>query len=225
MAGEDGKMNWTMKKIYVFLISILISCPALSSQESRILYDEKVSELCSWVDALKESSDSYDEVRREMAGKMYWRLMEEYYENCSDVEAMCSLWDEVDKTGINDTAFQAEKDRGTKPQSTDNFCAGDETRYHYSLYECSLLSGKCVSSLLGLRSGGQLFLIIPYNEGSISARVLLNGTEIGISSSQVMEGCLEFYVEAGINDKIRVDVNNESSDNQSFVLINHNSGK
>lgn len=225
MAGEDGKMNWTMKIYYVLLISIVTSYTAVYAQESRLLYDDKVAEICRWIDVLKGDLDSYEEVGSEMAGKMYWRLMEEFYENCSEVEAMCSLWDDVDRTGINDTAFQAEKDRGTRPQSTDNFCAGDETRYHYSLYECSLLQGSCVSSLLNQRSGAQLFLIIPYNAGSISVRAFLNGTEIEVISSSVMKGCLEFYVNAGIDDNIRINVNNESSANQSFVLVNHNSGK
>lgn len=197
----------------------------MCAQEANTLFDDKVTEICSWVDALKKDSEGYRKVGSEMADNMYWRLMEEYYENCTDVTVMCSLWDDVDKTGINDTAFQAEKDRGTKPQSTDNFCSGNETKYHYSLYECCLFSGKCVSTVLNHRKGSQLFLIIPYNPGVISAKVFLNNRSIEMSDYPVCEGGMEFYFDAEESDQIRVEVTNGSSDNQSFVLVNHNSIK
>lgn len=218
-------MNGIMNRFYFFLISVLLSVTTLSAQERDSLFDERVAQICSWVDVLKRDAGSYDAVRAEMTGKMYWRLMEEYYENCSDPEGMCSLWDEVEKTGINDTAFQAEKDRGTRPQSTDNFCVGSEMRYHYSLYECSILPHKHVSTFLDQRSGAQLFLIIPYEDDGISVRAFLNEKELEVSASEVREGCLEFNARAEIDDRIRIDVYNGSTSNRSFVLINHNSGR
>ncbi len=212
-----------MNRFNVIVISILLSGVTLCAQEKNSLFDDKVTEICSWIDALKQNSEGYKEVCSDMADNMYWRLMEEYYDNCTDVTVMCSLWDDVDKTGINDTAFQAEKNRGTKPQSTDNFCSGNETKYHYSLYECSLFPGKCVSTVLGQRKGGQLFLIIPYNPGVISAKVFLNDRPIEMSDNPSWEGCPEFYFDAEESDQIRIEVSNVSSSNQSFVLVNHNS--
>jgi hypothetical protein len=52
MAGEDGKMNWTMKICYVLLISIVTSYTAVYAQESRLLYDDKVAEICRWIDVI-----------------------------------------------------------------------------------------------------------------------------------------------------------------------------
>lgn len=187
------------------------------------MFDDKVAEMCGWIDDLKDKPDSYESICVEMTEKMYWRLMEEFPDNCTNMDNMCSLWDVVEKTGINDTAFQAEKNRGTRPQSTNSFCAGDETEYHYSLYECSMFPGKCVSVVLDQRRGKQLILVIPYNPSCISTRVFVNEKEIEMSDNPVREGSMEFYIEVGESDHIRIDVYNESSFNQSFVLINHNS--
>jgi hypothetical protein len=98
-------------------------------------------------------------------------------------------------------------------------------RYHYSLYECSILPHKHVSTFLDQRSGAQLFLIIPYEDDGISVRAFLNEKELEVSASEVREGCLEFNVLAEIDDRIMLDVYNGSTSNRSFVLINHNSGR
>ena len=203
-----------------------------SAQTWAGLFDENVAEICGWIKTLKDEREGYKVVRKEMAGKQYWRLMEECYENCIDKDSMCDLWDAVDMTGINDDAFQAEKDRGTRPQSTDNFCAGNETRYLYSFYECRVKAGAVVSTVLGQRSGAQLFAFIPYDEfDAIEIKVQLvkagSQTEYEIPGCRTADGYMIFYSDEAVtpSDIIRIDISNMSGSNQSVVLVNHNSCK
>lgn len=208
-------------RIAVLLLSTLTSVSY--AQERPVLFDDNVAQICEWVKTLKENPKNYRNVCRDMAVETYWRFMEEYYENSPDAGNMCALWDDVQKTGLNDTAFEAEKERGTRPLSTDNFCAGNETRYRYSLYECTLLADCCVSTTLNQRNGPQLLLVVPYNPGTVSVEVFLNGNKV--SAGITPEGYMSFYIDERVkmSDDIRIDVHNTSSENQSVIVINHNS--
>jgi len=212
-----------MKRLQIVVFFVYTMMSVSYAQDRQALFDDNVAQICEWVKTLKENQKNYRNVCRSMAVEVFWRFMEEYYENSPDVGNMCALWDDVQKTGLNDTAFQAEKERGTRPQSTDNFCAGNETRYRYSLYECTLLSDCCVSTTLSQRNGPQLLLVIPYNLGAVSAEVYLNGDKVPADITP--EGYMSFYIDERVkmSDDIRIDVHNVSSLNQSVVVINHNS--
>lgn len=213
-----------MMKRFAPLFLALLSSVWSFAQENHMLFDDKMDELCSMVELLHNRPDNYMDVYESLRTRDYWRLMEEFHENCETIGNMCTLWDKVELTGINDRAFQAEQARGTKPQSTDNFCAGNETRYHYSFYECRILAERYVESILSGRQGQQLFVVIPYNPGSIRMEITVNDNVV--QTFETSDGYLECFIsdELDIEDEIRIKVVNASGMNQSAVIINHNSG-
>lgn len=212
-----------MKKFFSIVLFVVLSSQLVFGQGKHPLFDDKMDEICALVESLHASPECYMEVYEALRVRDYWRLMEEFHENCETVGNMCSLWDKVDFTGINDRAFQAEQARGTRPQSTDNFCAGSETRYHYSFYECKVLAGCTVDSFISGRQGQQLLVVVPYNPGTLHIDVSVNGK--AVQSEQTSDGYIECFIsdDLTVNDEIVIKVVNDSDINQSVVIINHNS--
>lgn len=213
-----------MKNLLLIFCS-LFSATIVCAQDDKNLYDDKVDMICGFIQRLHNAPDRYDDVYREMRELDFWRLMDEFYDNCSDTDAMCRLWDDVAITGINDRAFQAEQYRGTRPQTTDNFCAGNETRYRYSFYECAVKVGHTVRSVLSGRFGKQLFLFVPYNQTALDFRLSVNGVSYPVIRNA--DGIWESEVDESVNgdDDIVIEIENVSSLNQSVVIVNHNSSE
>lgn len=214
-----------MKRIITLFTICAVCVLNASAQEMSSLHDSCISEICRFVNTLRHAPEKYEQVFMELSERKYWRLMEEFDENCSPRSSLCSLWDKVEMTGINDRAFQAEQKRGSIPQSTDNFCTGNEASYSYSFFECRILSGKSMRSHVSQRTGPQLFIIMPYNPGCISATLSIG--------SQTYEGSVDakgnilFEITAGVkpDDVIDITITNTSASNQSAVIINNNTRK
>ena len=215
----------TMKRIITLFIIYAAYAFNTSAQESSPLYDSCISEICGFVNTLHNAPDKYDQVFMELSERKYWRLMEEFDENCSPRSNLCSLWDKVEMTGINDRAFQAEQKRGSIPQSTDNFCTGNEASYSYSFFECRILTGKSIRSHVSHRTGPQLFVIMPFNPGCISATVTIKG--LTYEGSADSNGHILFEIDSDVkpDDVIDITITNTSASNQSAVIINNNTRK
>ncbi|MBR5299234.1 MAG: hypothetical protein IKU36_03165 [Bacteroidales bacterium] len=214
-----------MKRIITLFIIYASYASYAYAQESSPLYDSCITEICGFVNTLHHTPDKYEQVFMELSERKYWRLMEEFDENCSPRSSLCSLWDKVEMTGINDRAFQAEQKRGSIPQSTDNFCTGNEASYSYSFFESRILPGKSIRSHVSQRTGPQLFVIMPYNPGCISATVSIGEREYeGYADSN---GYILFEIDSYIkpDDVINITITNTSTSNQSAVIINNNTRK
>ena len=214
-----------MKRIIAYLLISTACIWSAQGQERSAMYDQYISEICGFVNTLHQSPSSYGQVFQELSQKKYWRLMEEFNENCTPRSSLCSLWDKVEMTGINDRAFQAEQKRGSIPQSTDNFCSGNETNYSYSFFECRILAGKSISSQVSYRQGPQLFIVMPYNQGKISASLSVDGEQVSGQSDN--DGNIVFEITDAVKTDavIEITLTNTSDTNQSAVIINNNTRK
>lgn len=212
-----------MKKsipIAAYVLSIAFIVEAQTSEGS--LHDDVVEDLCGYVESLSTAPDDYVSVRNDMAKNMKWTMMSEFADSCSTPEALCSLRDRVNRTGINDIALQAEYIRGTIAKSADLFCNGNDPKYNYSLYEVKLKAGKTVRSCISHRKGQQYFLIIPFDEG-ITAEIFCRGA--AVPCTRLDDGSLSFVMTTPLNedDEIKICISNNSDSNRSAVIINHNS--
>ena len=214
-----------MKRIIAYLVISTACIWSIQGQERSSMYDQHISEICGFVNTLHQNPSSYEQVFKDLSQKEYWRLMEEFNENCTPKSSLCSLWDKVEMTGINDRAFQAEQKRGSIPQSTDNFCSGNETNYSYSFFECRILAGKSISSQVSYRQGPQLFIVMPYNPGSISASLYVDGKPV--SGHTDKDGNIVFEITEAVSTDAVIDITltNTSATNQSAVIINNNTRK
>lgn len=214
-----------MKRIIAYLLISIASIWSALAQETSPLHDKFIIDICKFVNTLHHEPSKYEQVFKDLSEKDYWRLMEEFNENCTPKSSLCTLWDKVEMTGINDRAYQAEQKRGSIPQTTDKFCSGNETNYSYSFFECRILAGKEISSQVSHRKGPQLFIVMPYNPGSISASLTLN--EKLISGHTDNAGNIIFEIEDAVNtnDVINITITNSSQINQSAVIINNNTRK
>lgn len=224
MAGSNVD-TCSMKRIIAYLFISSACLWSTHAQEISSMYDQYMREICGFVNTLHQTPSKYEQVFQDLSTKEYWRLMEEFNENCSPKSSLCSLWDKVEMTGINDRAFQAEQKRGSIPQSTDNFCSGNETNYSYSFFECRILAGKSICSQVSYRQGPQLFVVMPYNPGSISASLSIDDKPV--SGYTDKDGSIIFEITDAVKTDAVIDITitNTSATNQSAVIINNNTRK
>lgn len=221
-----------MKRIITLLL--ILASLNIAAQTSE-LNDKTVQELCSYVRELHEHPEKYEVVRTEMAKNQSWTMMSEIADGFTPESktGLCRLRDKVDYTGINDIAFQVEQERGTLPQSANSFCNGNDPRFNYSFHEVKILAGRqIVSTISGGneadnsgRKGKQLFLVIPFNPGSIDVSMTLNGKTV--EPEYLPDGTISFSMNENLTckDLIGISITNTSDSNQSAVIINHNSRK
>lgn len=220
-----------MKRVLV--CAVFAFTHMISYAQSIELHDKNIDAICGYVKTLRDHPERYQEVRNAMMRDTSWTMMSEIADSCTAEtrKNLCGLRDMVDRTEINDIAFQVEQARGTMPTSTASFCNGNDPRYNYSFHEFKILAGKTiVSSISGGshadnsgRKGPQLFLIIPFNPGTIQAEITYNGTAIECGMTE--EGYLRFVINEDVRpqDRIIIRISNTSESNQSAVVVNHNS--
>lgn len=221
-----------MKRLLIF--TVLTVFPHFASHaQSLDLHDRNIDAICGYVNTLREHPEKYMEVRDAMQEDNSWTMMSEIADSCTAEtrKNLCGLRDRVERIEINDIAFQVEQARGTLPESTETFCNGNDPRYNYSFHEFKILAGKTiVSSISGGsssdnsgRSGPQLFLIVPFNPGTIQAEIKYDGTTV--AHDMTKEGYIRFVINEDVSpkDRIIISISNISDTNQSAVIINHNS--
>lgn len=193
------------------------------SQSDNIDYHDNIDKICDYVKILRDNPERYAEVNEMMYNDLSWSLMTDFYDNCMSKENMCSIFDNVEITGINDRAYYVELNRGNIPQSSDNFCTGTDIQTNYLFYECSVVTGTRILTTLTDRNGRQLFVIIPFNKGCLEVKVSFNGNYIAPITNTDGHICFMINENVKKDDNIEVEVTNMSKNNQSFVIINHNS--
>lgn len=218
MARKD---DLVMRNIFLTLL-LMISLISFA-QTDDLDYHENVDKICNYVKLLHDSPERYEEVTEMMKNDFSWAMMTEFYDNCTNKENICSIFDDVEITGINDRAYQVEIGRGDIPESSDNFCTGTDYRSNYFFYECSVISNSKILTTLNGRTGRQMFVVIPFNLQSIDVQMSLNGNIIDSMTNSQGHICFVIDEEVGENDIIEIHVTNSSDNNQSFVIINHNS--
>lgn len=220
-----------MKKT-ISLAVVLVLCISAMAQKPA-LHDRNIDAICSYIVKLRNQPEKYLEVRQAMTKDTAWTMMSEIADSCTidTRKNLCRLRDKVEYTGINDIAFQVEQARGTLPESVNSFCNGNDPDYNYSFHEFKIMAGKSVASRItggsradkSGRTGPQLFLIVPYNPGTIEAGIHLNGVKVPAETTE--EGYIRFIISQSVmpEDRIDITISNTSSENQSAVIINHNS--
>lgn len=220
-----------MKRALTFIV--LLTSYIIASAQLPELQDKNVDAICGYIRTLRDQPEKFQEVRSAMQENKTWTMMSEIADSCSAETRrnLCGLRDRVDRTEINDIAYQVEQARGTLPVSTETFCNGNDPRYNYSFHEFKILAGReIVSTISGGstsdnsgRKGRQLFLIVPFNPGTIQAELSYNGADVVCETTK--EGYLRFVISENVSpdDRIRISISNISGNNQSAVIINHNS--
>lgn len=220
-----GKNDTSMKRFLTYLI-LLLSIQHISTAQNKDLYDANVDRILDYISTLKKYPERYKDVREDMSKDENWTMMSEFADSCSTKTALCTFRDKVRYTGLNDTALQAEQLRGTIPTTTSIYRNGNDPNYKYSLHEIKIKSDCQVKSHLRNRSGRQLILIIPYDNTSISItpQITINGSAIDAKFNDM--GHYEFIIDQNIgrSDKIEISITNNTGDNQSVIIVNHNSG-
>lgn len=207
----------------IFLILFFLTSSVSFSQHNNIDYHDNIDKICNYVKILHDNPERYAEINEMMYNDLSWSLMTDFYDNCICKENVCSIFDDVEITGINDRAYHVELSRGNIPQSSDNFCTGTDIQSNYLFYECSVLTGSRILTSLKDRYGKQLFVVIPFNKECIEVKISLNGNYIAPMTNSNGHICFIFNENVKKDDNIEIEVTNVSDNNQSFVIINHNS--
>lgn len=108
---------------------------------------------------------------------------------------------------------------------------GEDERYNYSLYERSVKAGMEVTYSLKGREGAQVFVLIPFKgeNAQLSGYITLDGGQQIVFETEKQDvGLLVAYCKSSIltrDKKFSITIKNGSQENQSFVIINHNTRK
>lgn len=207
-----------MRCFLALLIFVLLKT-SLSAQNNNVVYDDYLTEICSYVNILHDNPENYKDVTNMLINDYSWTIMQDFFDNCINRDNLCSIMDEVQITGINDIAYEAKIERGDVPQSSDSFCYGIDAKCNYLFYECSVKKQSQITSFVKDRNGKQLLIIIPYNIGTIDVKLTI-GDKV-VQPFVNSHGYINFLIEnVEENDILNIEVRNISEVNQSFVIIN-----
>ena len=106
--------------------------------------------------------------------------------------------------------------------TTGTMLNGEDSRYHYSLYERSLKKGMSATYQLRNRSGKQTLVLVPFVKKKGSLSILVDGEKPIITEDA--DGTVICTFNA-IGKEISFTVTNKSGAALPFVILNHNSKK
>lgn len=208
------------------LLGLLFLMVQLVSAQS--MNDKELQSLIEVVKMLRSSDEAdFNKASQILAADTKWTSMSELGVK---QHTECLPVDKVPGFKLNRILSKAEGNRKYVYTHGD-MLNGEDERYNYSLYERSVKAGLEVTYKLKGREGGQTFVLIPYGGkgANLSGCIMLDdGMKIGFSPEIQDGGILVAYCESSIltRDKVfSVTIKNGSSQNQSFVIINHNTRK
>lgn len=215
-----------MKKCSFFfgLLFLFIHCVSAQS-----INDKELQSLIGVVKMLRASDEAaFNKATQILVADTKWTSMSELGVK---QKTECLPIDKVPGFKLNRILSKAEGNRKYVYTHGD-MLNGEDERYNYSLYERSVKFGREVTYRLKGREGAQVFVLVPFmgEASQLSGYITLDdGQQIMFEVEEnVDKGILVACCESSIltRDKsFSITVKNGSQENQSFVIINHNTRK
>lgn len=214
-----------MKRGLFFVFSVFLAVQLVTAQS---LDDKELQSLIGVVKMLRMSDETtFNKAEKILSVDTKWTSMNELGVK---QKTECLPADKVPGFKLNRILSKAEGSRKYVYTHGD-MLNGEDERYNYSLYERSVKAGQEVTYKLRGREGAQTFVIVPYrgNLANLSAYITLDGGQIiNLVWDGQDDGVLVAHCKSSLltRDKVfAITVKNGSTENQSFVIINHNTRK
>lgn len=214
-----------MRKMYLFLVSLFMFCQWSVAQTME---DKELQSLIEAVRMLRHShEDTFTKVSQLFSADYQWTSMTELGVR---QQTECLPSDKVPGFKLNRILTKAEGERKYVYTHGD-MLNGEDERYNYSLYERSLKAGEEVCYQLKGREGAQVFALIPFKgkEAAFSGYLQIGSAEpVKFASVGTDEDLLYAFLQSpSLNREttISITIKNHSGENQSFVIVNHNTRK
>lgn len=214
-----------MKKCsFLFGILLFVHCCVYAQS----INDKELQSLIGVVKMLRASDETtFNKATRILEADTRWTSMDELG---IKQETECLPIDRVPGFKLNRILSKAEGNRKYVYTHGD-MLNGEDERYNYSLYERSVKAGMGVTYSLKGREGAQVFVLIPFKgeNAQLSGYITLDGGQKIVFETEKQDiGLLIAYCKSSIltrDKKFSITIKNGSKENQSFVIINHNTRK
>lgn len=208
----------TRIKLIILLSTVVLICTAQDSN----LRDKELLSLMDLVKTLRSGNEkAYNKAVAALRADKNWTTMNE---TGNLQKSECRPSDNVPGFKLNRILVNAERNR--KHVSTHgDMLNGEDSRFHYSLYERSLKKGGKATYTLRGRSGVQTFILVPFlpQKGCLTATI--NGK---VYKQDQSDGTMICPVSSNMiksDEKVTITVENKSGGPLAFAIINHNSRK
>ena len=212
---------WPEEMVSAVVLFILMLMPM--SAKAQTAADEEVTALVQRCIDMRLQSNM-NKVQRELNNDYLWTMMDEID---IDRQGECTTQDSVATFGMNTLGFRISKYHGGVVNAGGRFNNGQDARYNYSFIEITVKKGRSVSYDITGREGSQLFAVVPYHQDAdFQVSVKKDGADFGTSESRP-DGVMFLSLRERVSrqDHFTLTIKNNSRQNQSFVIINHNTRK
>lgn len=214
---------WPEEMVTAVILFFLMLLPMGASAQASTSDEEVVALVQRCIDMRLQSN--LTKVQRQLSNDYQWTMMDEID---IDREGECTTKDSVATFGINALGFRISKYHGGVVNAGGRFNNGQDARYNYSFIEITVKKGRSVSYDITGREGYQLFAIVPYHQDAayeVSAKK--GSSNFGTTEGRQDNGVqfLTLNERVNRNDTFTLTIKNNSDQNQSFVIINHNTRK
>ena len=214
-----------MKKRILFLGILFLFVLGVSAQS---INDSELQSLIGVVKMLRASDEAtFNKAAQILAADTKWTSMSELGVK---QKTECLPVDRVPGFKLNRILSKAEGNRKYVYTHGD-MLNGEDERYDYSLYERSLKAGQEVTYNLKGREGTQVFVLVSFmgEAARLSGYITLDdGRLVMFETEKQDKGIWIARCESSMltrNKVFSITIKNGSQDNQSFVIINHNTRK
>lgn len=213
---------WPEEMVTAVVLFLMLLLPE-SARAQASAADEEVTALVQRCIDLRQQSN-LTKVQRELNNDYLWTMMDEID---IDREGECTTQESVATFGMNALGFRISKYHGGVVNAGGRFNNGQDARYNYSFIEITVKKGRSVSYDITGREGQQLFAVVPYHQDAdFQVSVKKDGADFGTAEHHE-SGVQYLTLRERVTrpDHFTLTIKNNSQQNQSFVIINHNSRK
>lgn len=206
-----------MSKCIVFALGLVLSM--VGSAQSLKIEDKELESLVKVSKMLRnQSKANYNKAKLILKADEKWTPMNE----TGDLQATeCKPTEMTSTFKLNRLLNRITKEK-KRVSTNGSMLNGEDSRYHYSLYERSLKKGMSATYQLRNRSGKQTLVLVPFVKKKGSLSILVDGEKPNITEDA--DGTVICTFNATGNE-ISITVTNKSGAALPFVLLNHNSRK
>lgn len=207
-----------MRRQYIILALGLLLSMGGSAQSLKI-EDKELASLVKVSKMLRnQSKANYNKAKLILKADEKWTPMNE----TGDLQATeCKPTEMTSTFKLNRLLNRITKEK-KRVSTNGSMLNGEDSRYHYSLYERSLKKGMSATYQLRNRSGKQALVLVPFVKKKGSLSILVDGEKPNITEDA--DGTVICTFNATGNE-ISISVTNKSGAALPFVLLNHNSRK
>ncbi len=206
-----------MRKCIVLALGLLLSI--VGSAQSLKIEDKELASLVKVSKMLRNPSKAnYNKAKQLLKADEKWTPMNE----TGDLQANeCKASEKTSSFKLNRLLNSIAKEK-KRVSTTGTMLNGEDSRYHYSLYERSLKKGKSATYQLRNRSGQQTLVLVPFVKKKGSLSIFVDGEKTNITEEE--DGTVICTFNA-TGKEISFTVTNKSGAALPFVILNHNSRK